>query len=343
MYDTAKAIVFNKPREAEIKEIRVADVDEETIVVRTKYSGISTGTEMAVYRGQAGWEGVWYPCVPGYEEVGEVVYAGGRAPLSNSGEKFKVGDRVMANEVFYYPDYKSAWGGQCGYAVKNPRTGASPANRPAKIPGNVSYQEAVVCYLACVAKKGADMAKVNPGETVLVLGMGVIGLSWVQLAKIMGAGKVIAADVAPNRLELAGKYTGLLLNTGGGNVHGELAELCGGEDPGLVVECSGNPRVVDDVFDYVKRGGRVHLQGQYREPVVITRYSRWNGKDITVSASIAVNAGDKEALMKLVSEGKFDAKNLYTEECSVDEAPEAYRKMDDNREGILKVLFKWED
>ncbi|MBC7330014.1 hypothetical protein H5T88_06600 [bacterium] len=45
-----------------------------------------------------------------------------------------VGDRAMANEVRYYPDYASAWGGQCEYAIKNPKTSPALMDRPAKIP-----------------------------------------------------------------------------------------------------------------------------------------------------------------------------------------------------------------
>jgi hypothetical protein len=62
MYEKAKAIIIKRPGESEIRNIRLAEVDEETIVVKTKYSGISIGTEMAVFNGKAGWEGVWESC-----------------------------------------------------------------------------------------------------------------------------------------------------------------------------------------------------------------------------------------------------------------------------------------
>ena len=343
MYERGKAIVFKRPKEVEIKKIRVAEVDEKTIVVKTKYSGISSGTEMAVYSGKANWEGVWYPCVPGYEEVGEVVYVGKEAFKSNTGEEFKVGDRVMANEVRYYPDYMAAWGGQCEYAIKNPKTSPALMDRPAKIPENVSYQEAVVAYLACVAKKGIDMVGINEGESVLIIGMGNIGLSAVQLAKIYGAGKVIAADINDTRLSIARRYTEYVIDVKKGNILKTLLEMNDGKKVDVVIEASGNPYVVDTLFDYVKEGGRIHLQGQYRNPIVITNYPRWNCNDLKVSASIALNPGDKEEILKLISEGKFDAKGLYTKEYYIDDAPKAYEDLDKNKYDILKILFKWED
>ena len=343
MYEKGKAVVFRRPKEVEIKEIKLPEVDDETIVVKTKYSGISTGTEMAVYSGEASYEGVWYPCVPGYEEVGEVVYVGKNAFKSNKGEEFKVGDRVMANEVRYYPDYMAAWGGQCEYAIKNLKTSPNLMDRPAKIPENVSYQEAVVTYLACVAKKGIDMVGINQGENVLVVGMGVIGLSAVQLSKIYKAGRVIAGDIRENRLKLASRYTEYLLDLSKPDAEKNLLDINDGKKVDVIIECSGNPSAVDNVFDYVRPGGRIHLQGQYRQPIVITRYSRWNCSDLKVSASIALNPGGKEEILKFISDGKFDAKNLYTKECFIDKAPKAYKELENNKYDILKILFKWEE
>jgi 2-desacetyl-2-hydroxyethyl bacteriochlorophyllide A dehydrogenase len=206
----------------------------------------------------------------------------------------------------------------------------------------VSYKEAVIAYLASVAKKGIDMVGVNKGESFLVIGMGVIGLSAVQLLKIYGAGRIIAGDMNDTRLKIAKKYTEYIIDLKKPDPIKTIIDMNDGKKVDVVIEASGNPKVVDDVFDYVRPGGRIHLQGQYREPVIITRYSRWNCSDLRVSASIALNPGDKEEILKLISEGKFDA-NLWTEEYYVDDAQKAYEKVNKNKYDILKVLFKWED
>ncbi len=78
MYEKAKAIVVERPSQAQVKEIALAPIDDDTIVVETKYSAISTGTELKVWSGLSGHLGgeLWYPLIPGYEEVGEIVYVG---------------------------------------------------------------------------------------------------------------------------------------------------------------------------------------------------------------------------------------------------------------------------
>ncbi len=339
-FERGKAIVLLRPGEATVKEIPFCPVEDESIVIQTKWSGISTGTEMACYSGEAAGEGVWYPCVPGYEEVGEVVYVGPKAQVSNDGRAFKVGDRVMANEIRKFPEQMGAWGGQCGYAIKT-RVGAM--DLPAHIPDNVSYEEAVVAYLACVAKKGLDMTGVNKGETVLVTGCGNVGLSAIQLARIMGAGKVLAGDIRPCRLKLAKPYADALIDLSRPDAKEQILAAGGGKLPDLVDECSGNPDAVNACADYVRPGGRVHLQGQYRQPIIITRYARWNCSDLRISCSIALKPGGKEEVLKLVSEGKLDVKNLYTKVYAVDDAPAAYKDLAANRYDILKILFKWEN
>jgi threonine dehydrogenase-like Zn-dependent dehydrogenase len=132
------------------------------------------------------------------------------------------------------------------------------------------------------------------------------------------------------------------LNLSDPDAEKKLLDLNAGKKADVVIECSGNTAVVDKVFDYVRPGGRIHLQGQYRQPIIITRYARWNCSDLKVSASIALNPGDKEAILKLISERKFDAKSLYEKEYFVDDAPQAYRELEKHRYEISKILFKWE-
>lgn len=341
-FEKGKAIIFEQARTPAIKKIRFAKADDESIVVRTKYSGISSGTEMAVYSGEACNDGVTFPCVPGYENVGEVIYVGKKAFNSIKGEAFEVGDRVMANECRFFPDYCAAWGGQCEYSIKNPVTSPCAMDRPAKIPAEVSYEEAVVAYLACVAKKGIDMVNIRSGETVLITGLGCVGLSALQLAKLKGAGKVIAADIRECRLKLPRKYTDYVLDISHPDSADLIREMNDGKLADVVIECSGNPAAVNPIADYVRAGGRVHLQGQYRQPIIITKYWRWNCSDLRISCSVATNGGIKEEILQLIAEGKFDAKSLYSKVYDIGRAVAAYEELEQNRYDLLKILFKWE-
>ena len=139
-----KSIVMEARHKAVVRDIEFPEVTEDSIVVKTTFSGVSLGTDMSLYEEQAfPSSNLSYPLVPSYEEVGEVIYVGKDAPWKNGDEPFKVGDRVMANEVRYFPGLCAAWGGSAAYAVKNKKTAPFPADEVVKIPDNVSYEEAV--------------------------------------------------------------------------------------------------------------------------------------------------------------------------------------------------------
>lgn len=349
MYEKAKCIVVEKPRQAVVKEIPVAPVDDGTVVVKTRYSGISVGTEMKVWSGLSGHLGgeLWYPLVPGYEEVGEVVHVGRKSRY-----KLKVGDRVMANEIRYFPEHCHAWGGQCGLAIKNSKTSPSPFDYPVKIPDGVSYQEAVIAYLATVAHKGISRVKPKKGQTVFVIGMGMIGLSWIQLAKLSGC-RVIGMDLNDRRLKLGSKFADDVIDGKNYDPVGVLKKLTKDKLADVVVECSGDPGVVTDLFKYLKEGGwtpedgpgHVHLQADYPWPITFAPYQKWFTKNPNMSLTCALQPGGKEAILKLIEEGKFDARSLLasemTPEMPVDEAQKAYLMVEASKKDIFKVIFKW--
>ncbi|MHB1158340.1 MAG: zinc-dependent alcohol dehydrogenase [Phycisphaerales bacterium] len=343
-YDKSYAIVFDRPRQAAYKQIPLAAVDDDTTVVQTTMSAISSGTDMKTWLGLQHPSKVWFPLVPGYEAVGRVVHVGRNVT------HMKVGDRVMANECRYYPQQCAAWGGNAGYIIKNAQTGNQQGmDAVAKIPDNVSDEEAVCAYLACVAKRGVDKVAIRPGETVLVTGMGNIGLSACQLLKLRGAGRVIALDVQPARLKLAGKYADHVVDNVAGKGPQVVRELTGGKGVDVIFECSGNPRVVTDLPDYLRdggwdagtEGGRIHLQGDYPDPLILDQYHRWFTKNCAVTMCCAFRPGDKNEVLQLISAGKFDAKSLYSKVAPVEQCGQAYEELYANRYDLLKILFRW--
>ncbi len=354
MYETAKAIVVEKPMCAAVQEIRMPEVTDESVVVKTAYSGISMGTELKVWSGVTGALGgeLWYPLVGGYEQVGEVVYVGPKAKKTYDGQALEVGDRVMNNEIRYFPDYCHAWGGQTGISINNPTTCPAKPDWPAKIPDNVSYQEAVCAYLACVSKKGFDRVQPQAGKTVLVTGAGMVGISWMQLAKLAGC-RVIAMENNPKRAKLAEQFVDEMIDTSCNDPETALADLTDGNMADIIVECSGDPEMPPKLYKYLRDGGwdrgeefgHIHLQGDYPAPIVLTPYQNWFTKNCNISLTCAVSPGGKEEIMQLVSEGKFKIKPLLesemTEEVSVDDAPTAFQRAWDSHKDIFKVIFKW--
>lgn len=350
MYEKAKAVVIERPRSAAIREIRLPEANEYSVVIRTQYSAITTGTETKTWNGRTGKLGgkLWYPLVPGYEQVGVVEYVGPHARKTATGETLKVGDRVMANEVRMYPDFCAAWGGQVAISIKNEHTSTSCFDMPAKIPDGVSSEEATVAYLGAVAKKGVDKVGVRAGETVVVVGLGAVGLSAVQLCKIAGA-TVIGVDISAWHAQRAASVADHVVALDGAKAQKAVAELTGGRMADVVIECSGESAVVDHVCSLIREGGweknddggRIHLQGDYPDPISITQYAQWFNRNLRISTSCALKPGDKEAILNLIKEGKFNARLLWDKQIHVEQVPHEYAELEANRDTRLKTLVQW--
>ncbi len=354
MYETSKAIVIEKPRHAVVKEIPLPAVDDKTVVVRTTYSAISSGTEVKVWNGKTGKLGgeLWYPTVPGYEQVGVVEYVGPKGMTDFKGQSFKVGQRVMANEIRQYPaPYCASWGGQVEISVKNPTVSGSPFDMPAMIPDNVTDQQAVCAYLGAVAHKGIEKVGIHKGETVLVIGMGAVGLSAAQLARIYGCGRLIVMEKSQWRLDRAAKFAddAICCNASHEQAVEMLAEVTKGKLADVVIEASGDSAVPNNLRKLVREGGwalgddggRIHFQGDYPEPICLTPYQEWFNRNLRMSVSCAILPGGKEAVLDLISKGKFNADVLWDKEIPLAEAPDAYEEIDRSRDTRLKTLIRW--
>jgi 2-desacetyl-2-hydroxyethyl bacteriochlorophyllide A dehydrogenase len=294
-------------------------------------SGISSGTGTNLFRGLL--NTVWYPLVPGYENVGEVVAVGENAPGG-----FQPGDRVMANEIYQFPDVCGAWGGQVAFSIRNPE--ATFGRNAVAIPDQVSYEEAVVAYLASVALKGVDASGAAEGQTVLVTGMGVIGLSAVQILSSMGL-RVIAMDRIAPRVELARRYAWKVIDAAQEDPVERVKAMTDGAMVDLVYEASGNPGLAATAIRYLRWGhGHVHLQGHYTSPVVLGDWEQWMG-DHTMSTSCANTEGGKGRILGMIANGTFEAKSLFTEIRPIQGAQEAYEDVAERPFDYLKILFDW--
>jgi 2-desacetyl-2-hydroxyethyl bacteriochlorophyllide A dehydrogenase len=356
MFETTQAIVIEKPRHAVVREIPLPAVDDESVVIRTTFSAISTGTEVKVWNGKTGKLGgeLWYPTVPGYEQVGVVEWVGPKAKPTVDGKTLQVGDRVMANEIRQYPTPLCAsWGGQVAISVKNPTISGSPFDWPAVIPDGVSDQQAVAAYLAAVAHKGIEKVGIHPGETVLVIGMGAVGFSAAQLARYYGCERLIVMDCSQWRLDRARPFAddAIHAHAGHDSAIDALADLTGGRMADVVIEASGDSHAVNNVRRLVREGGwdldddggRLHLQGDYPEPICLTPYQEWFNRNLRVSMSCAILPGGKEKLLGLIAEGSFNADVLYDKTVPLSDAPGEYAELERDRHSRMKTLIDWGD
>lgn len=342
-YKSSRALVIERPYQVNLREINLTEPKEDAYIAQTLFSAISTGTDMKTYRGLQHPEQCFYPLVPGYETAGVVVAQG-----PESDDRLKVGDRVMINECRKYQDVCSAWGGGSEFTVKDSETTNNQFDYMVKIPDQVTYEQAVLAYLACVPLKGIGRMRLRPKETIVVIGAGMVGISAIQELKLLEPSlQVICVERNAFRRIIAEKYADIVV--GEEQAVSVIYEATGGKMADQLIECSGNPEVVGTLHQYVKEGGweeedlpaHIHLQGDYPERIIWDHYHRWFVKNVTITMTCALKAGCKEQVLKWIAEGKFDTEGLPVETWGISKCREAFAYQEKAGEDCFKIIFDW--
>ncbi len=267
-----KRIAIVGPYDVQIEDIPIPEPGPQMLLIKTEISGISAGTEMMLYRGSfpnfqlkkwAQWQD--YPVMPGYELAGTVVAIGkeeakpndnslrldsisqASAALKTDAAEFKIGDRVIC--LGEHAEYVCV-----------------PAVFAAKIPDHVSSEKATLAVLATTSMHAIRRADIKYGDTVAVIGMGILGFLTMQHAKNAGTRKVIALDLDASRLEIA-KNAGadVCINPGADNAIEAIKRANDGILADVVIEASGFKGTEQLACDLVRDRGRVVFLGWHTD------------------------------------------------------------------------------
>jgi len=242
-----KAAVLHGPRDFRIEDIDDPKCDPDGVIIQVKAIGIC-GSEFPLFvQGppaeaveERGLEAVTRSML-GHEWSGEVVEVGANVTDVN------VGDRTI----------QAGYGGFLEYYA---------ASRATLIPDDMSYEAAATVEPSCIGMNTAVTADPSPGDTVAVLGGGMIGQTAWQIFKAKGAGKVIVTDVSNVRLEAArGLGADVVINAAEENAVEKIFEVTDGEGVDVVVDAAGAEVTCKQAFEIVRGGGLYHMQFMWPE------------------------------------------------------------------------------
>jgi S-(hydroxymethyl)glutathione dehydrogenase/alcohol dehydrogenase len=131
------------------------------------------------------------------------------------------------------------------------------------LPADIPLAEAALLGCAVLTGVGAvrNAARVAPGESVVVIGLGGVGLCAVQGARLAGAGTIIAVDPAPDKAELALRLGATAALTPGPALGKEVRALTGGRGADHAIECVGRAETIRAAWSATRRGGRATVVG----------------------------------------------------------------------------------
>ena len=321
----ARAVCFLRADTAELLDVTYQDPTPDQMVVAVRRSGISAGTEGSVFRGIRTENGT-FPLITGYQGAGVVEWVG--EALSG----YQVGERVALTGVaqrVIEPELNLVWGTHSSRVVTTPE-------RAMPIPESVSDDEASLVTLWAVGLHGVTMAEVTAEDTVLVVGLGLIGLSFVQCALAVGA-TVVGHDLSEQRVELCRRLGAEAFATRD-EVRAWL-DARGADGFRVSADATGNAKAVDIPLSFAGRGGRFVWQGWYPGRVDFN-YHQVHGKQLRFIFPCSTG-GHQPRMLELIAQGKFNAGDLISHHFPPERCQEAYDLAVLRPSDCLGVVIGW--
>ena len=187
--------------------------------------------------------------------------------------------------------------------------------------------------------QAASKARIQPGDTAVVLGAGPIGTMVALAALAGGCARVIIADLAQPKLDIAARYQGVMpVNIRHQNLAEEVAQLTGGWGADVVFECSGSPKAWETLMTLPRPGGTVVVVGLPVEPVAID-IAAASTKEVRIE-NVFRYAHQYDRAIALIASGKVDLKPLISETFAFADAKAAFDRAVEARPTDVKLQIR---
>ncbi|HOJ51766.1 MAG TPA: alcohol dehydrogenase catalytic domain-containing protein [Syntrophales bacterium] len=333
-----KAAVLRGAREIRTEEVPYPALEPHGIILKVKACGIC-GSDLHIYKrpDRAG-------TIFGHEFSGEVVEVGKDVKGIEPGMRVTaVGFRPCGN-CFWCQQGKSY---RCSHmeliGYEFPGAMAEYVHVPFAVlgrtvfplPDELSYKEGASVEPLSISYFSVNRAQPKPEDTVLVIGLGVIGLHAIQVLKALGVRRVIASGRRASRLEAA-RVLGAdhVIDAAREDTEKAVMELTGHIGVDIVIECAGQQVTFDQSMALVKGGGKVMLVGVYEKPLTWDPLSAI-AKNVSL---IGCLGGNFPACINLLQSGQVKVRPLITHTFSLDQAAEAFTTQLTDP-GAIKVMF----
>lgn len=339
-----QAIQFRSP-----KEIVLTDLPEPLTpgpgeaLVRTHRMGIC-GTDLACYLGKFPFFA--YPRTPGHELGLEVV------AVADDVKNVKPGDKCSLEPYVNDPDSPTSGKGasNCCPGVQvigvhnngGLRKGVFAVPARKLHPGNdLSYDQLALVETLAIGYHAVQRGNPQPGETVLVIGAGPIGLACLEFLKLMDV-KTIVMDMVQSRLDFCQKNLGIqhaIAFLPDGSPLSQLESITSGQLADVIIDATGSPKSMSTCFEFAAFTGRVVYVGITTSDLTFPHATIFHRREITLLASRNALPEDFDHIIQLIRNGKINTALWITHRITFDEVPSEFYKFTDPALGAIKAII----
>lgn len=328
----SKKIVFVEKHNAELLEVDVPEIKENEVLVETEYTVISGGTERANILGMQN-TGKGFPRSSGYSGIGKVIKIG------SSVSTVSVGDRVL----IYH-------GSHMKYNIR-PESDVTKV-----IHDTLPSLDAALTIIASMGLGGVRRLEVEIGESAMVMGLGLLGIFSVQFLRLCGAYPIIAADLNPERRELALSLgADYALDPSDADFVEKVKEITRGKGVRATVEVTGVSAAMKQALECASWMGRISLLGCTRvSDCAVDYYSQVHKPGVTLIGAHNMvrpkvesyphhwtHQDDCKAILDLLAAGRIKTSPVISRVVSPKDAHEIYNQLCDDPKFPMGTVFDW--
>jgi threonine dehydrogenase-like Zn-dependent dehydrogenase len=308
-----RAVIMDAPGKIRIGEWETPRPAAGEILIAPRAVGVCAG-DLYIYLGKNAY--VRYPQVTGHEVSGVVEETGPGVTGFSPGEEVVVEPFLGCGKCYPCRIGKSNCCANLRIIGVTQPGGfgehmVAPADHVYRVPAGLSFTAASFVEPVAIGVQACRRGAVSAGEYLLVLGCGPIGLALIEVARARGA-RVVAADVQPSRLEMAGTL-GAEVMRADEKLLAAVLEQTNGEGAPVVIEATGNVKAMEQTVDLVASGGRIVIVGLVKKGTPVTFPGLdLTRKEMTIFGSRASVGCFPEAL-KLLAAGKVQYPKVATE------------------------------
>lgn len=327
----------------ELREVDVPSIGENDVLLAVEAVGIC-GSDLHQWQNSHSWP-VNYPCILGHEFAGTIARTGTRV------ERFAVGDRVVSETAAVIdPDSPMTRQGQYqldpnrlgfGYGIDGAM--ATYVKVPERclhaIPDTLSFEKAALTEPCCVAFNAVcENATVRPGDHVLVLGPGPIGLLCAHMAALSGASHIIVAGLPSDtrRLKAARALGADTTLDDPGDVPAAVSELGDGLGVDVVIDAAGVSATLKQAMDVVRPAGHITKVGWGPQPMDYSLDPAVQ-KNVTIQGSFSHNWPMWERVIRMLSIDQINLDPIIDRVAGLDAWHDCFERMH-GKEYVKAVL-----
>ena len=341
-----KALVLSEYKHLAIEDAPKPQPADDELLIRIRACGIC-GSDVHGFDGSTGRR--IPPIVMGHEAAG-VIEAVGSGVRS-----FRIGDRVTFDSTVYCGDCFYCRRGQVNLCDRREVIGVStplfrrmgafaeyvtvPERIAYALPDTMPFAHAALIEAASVAVHGASLTPLEPGDSAVVVGAGMIGLLTLQAIREAGAERVFVVDVDDTRLEMArGLGATETFNSKTQNVVAEIQKRTEGRGADVALECVGITDAIGLAIESVRKGGAVTLVGNVAPKIELALQSVVS-RQIRLQGSCA-SCGEYPECIAMMADGRIRVEPLISAVAPLEDGARWFQRLYDREPGLLKVVLE---